>query len=77
MCRIGLRAWHDSEAVHDEGVVRRLLELDLGNDGDEEERQTWKLQHMEVSDEEVMGLLKWVLEGDDDGPGEVVPGEVE
>ncbi|KAJ9476686.1 MutS-like protein [Pseudozyma hubeiensis] len=51
----GLRAWNDAEAVRDEEVVRRLMQLQLGN-GEEEER--------EVDDEAAKRMLRWVLQGD-------------
>nr|DBA11336.1 TPA_inf: MSH5 [Sporisorium reilianum f. sp. reilianum] len=67
ICRIGLRAWHDAEAVQDEMVVRRLLELELGNGGEEGERERMKERIWgEVDDEMAMGYLGWVLTGDGD-----------
>lgn len=53
---VGLRAWNDAEAVRDEEVVRRLMQLQLGNGEEEEER--------EVDDEEAQRMLRWVLDGD-------------
>lgn len=63
--RIGLRAWHDSEAARDEAVVRRLLQLELGNGEEGAEQQRIKEQLREVDDEEAMKWLQWVLTGDE------------
>lgn len=63
ICRVGLRQWHDSEAVRDEAIVRRLLQLQLGNDAEEEgeEQQYRQRQLMEIDDEEARKLIHWVL----------------
>lgn len=63
--RIGLRAYHDAEAVKDERIVRRLLGLRLGNEGEGQVR--------EMDDEAAKRLIQWVLEGDEE---EEVEGEV-
>lgn len=66
ICRMGLRAWHRSEAMRDEAIVRRLVELELGNGGEEGEREGRGEQMMEgVDDETAMRLLQWVLTGDE------------
>ncbi|SNX81798.1 related to MutS protein homolog 5 [Melanopsichium pennsylvanicum] len=63
ICRIGLKAWRDQEAVRDEAVVRRLLQLELGNDGEEGDRMAKRVM---LPDEEVKDLLRWVLHGEDE-----------
>ncbi|KAI3482736.1 hypothetical protein L1887_54492 [Cichorium endivia] len=55
ICRVGLRAWHKSEADQDEAIVRRLLQLDLGNDEDEQQQQP------AMEDNEAIRLLELVL----------------
>ena len=65
ICRMGLRAWHDREAVHDEHVVRRLLQLELGYDEDGEEGVTVTEEQRDMDDSEVVGLIQWVLQGDE------------
>nr|WJN24918.1 DNA mismatch repair protein [Moesziomyces parantarcticus] len=55
ICRVGLRTWHDSEADRDEAIVRRLLELDLTNDGDDP-------QQRELDDDEARRLLELMLQ---------------
>nr|DBA11330.1 TPA_inf: MSH5 [Kalmanozyma brasiliensis] len=58
--RIGLRACHDAEAVKDEQIVRRLLGLRLGNEGEGEE------QVRDMDDDAAKRLIQWVLEGDEE-----------
>lgn len=78
ICRMGLRAWHDGEAVRVEEVVRRLLQLELGNGGDEEGRGRWREEQQgAMADEEVVRLIRWVLEGGDEEPVERMHGEEE
>nr|DBA11333.1 TPA_inf: MSH5 [Pseudozyma hubeiensis] len=55
ICCVGLREWNDAEAVRDEEVVRRLMQLQLGN-GEEEER--------DMDEAEAERMLRWVLDGD-------------
>lgn len=62
ICRIGLRAWHDSEARRNEAVVRRLIQLDLGNEEEEERDQ----RRPEMDDDTARKMIRWVLEGDFD-----------
>ncbi|TKY90703.1 hypothetical protein EX895_000701 [Sporisorium graminicola] len=66
ICRIGLRAWHDLEAKQDEAIVRRLLQLELGNGGEGEERQRVRREMAEVDDEAALRWIQWVLTGDED-----------
>lgn len=64
ICRIGLRAYHDAEAMADERIVRRLLELRLGNEEEEGERGL-KEQMRGLGDEGAKKLIRWVLEGEE------------
>ncbi|SPO20146.1 related to MutS protein homolog 5 [Ustilago trichophora] len=67
ICRVGSRAWHDGEAMRDEEVVRRLLQLELGSGGEEEGREKWSEERQgAMADEEAVKLIKWVLEGGDE-----------
>ena len=67
ICRVGLRAWHDSDAMRDEAIVRRLMRLELGNDDPEgEEGKEIKRRLREMDDEEAKKLIEWVLMGDDE-----------
>jgi len=66
ICRIGLRAWHDSEAIRDENIVRRLLQLDLGNDSDEPDQQRQKRK--EIDDDAAKEMLEWVLHANEQPP---------
>nr|WJN24921.1 DNA mismatch repair protein [Pseudozyma thailandica] len=69
ICRIGLRAWHDSEAMKDEAIVRRLLQLELGNDDPEgEESKRIKSELKKVRDDEAKQWIDWVLRGEDGPP---------
>ena len=63
--RIGLREWHDSEAMKDEAIVRRLLGLELGGE-ENEQQQSIKRQVSEMSDEAAKKWIDWVLSGDDE-----------
>nr|WJN24927.1 DNA mismatch repair protein [Ustilago tritici] len=64
ICRAGLRQWHDSEAMRDEAIVRRLLQLQLGNDveeGGDEQQMSQQQQVMKIDDEEARKLIHWIL----------------
>lgn len=64
--RVGLRAWHDSEAVRDEKIVRRLLQLELGNDSTGEDQERAMERRREVGDEGSKKLVNWVLQAGDE-----------
>ncbi|SPC65565.1 related to MutS protein homolog 5 [Ustilago sp. UG-2017b] len=56
--------WHDSEAMRDEAIVRRLLQLQLGNDveeGGDEQQMSQQQQVMKIDDEEARKLIHWIL----------------
>ncbi|GAK62190.1 uncharacterized protein PAN0_001c0388 [Moesziomyces antarcticus] len=55
ICRVGLRAWHESEADQDEAIVRRLLQLDLGSDEDDQQQAV-------LEDNEAIRLLELILQ---------------
>ncbi|KAJ1031146.1 hypothetical protein NDA18_002365 [Ustilago nuda] len=64
ICRAGLRQWHDSEAMRYEAIVRRLLQLQLGNDveeGGDEQQMSQQQQVMKIDDEEARKLIHWIL----------------
>lgn len=73
ICTIGLKAWHDQEAIRDEEVVRRLLEVrsdnmvEGGSDMNEGRRETG-----EMDDETASRLLRWVLDGNTAEEEEVI-----
>ncbi len=65
ICRVGLRAWHDSEAQRDEAIVRRFFELPLGNHAEGAEKRRIQEKLREIDDEEARESLDWVLNGSD------------
>lgn len=69
ICSMGLRSWQDAEAVRDEAIVRRLLQLELGNELEGPEWDALQQQQQgDMREEEARAMLNWVLHGDDDLP---------